>query len=156
MFKKSFIKFISIVFVILTFSIGCSKVQHSDSQDKVQYSNFQNIYMEIVEEKDNKTFTKDILEDMVGLGVSNTQKGNSDNGDLNSYSFNSDNEELLVLTDSFSDELMLIKYEKFGDVKLVYSSKEGTDIGGYKPGFTSEYISKDSNLQKIQFDAYIK
>lgn len=145
--KKISLSIVTILIFILLIFIGCSKVQ---------YTNFQDVYIKIVEEKNNRVFDKNYLEELVGTEVTEMGKGDKSKNDLNSYKFIANDEELLFLTDSNSDELVLIKYEKYSDIKLVYSLKEGTDIGGYKPGFTSEFLSKDFEVQRYQINEYLK
>lgn len=128
--------------------VGCSN-------NDTKYTNFQKAYFSISEQAESDiSLKKDDLENLVGVTASDTNIGENE-GDGNSYLFEVNDETLLILTDAKTEKVSFLKYEKVGDITLVNSLEEGTDVGGYKPGYTSQYNSNSKNEQKSQLDLYL-
>lgn len=149
MFLKKKIKILLIILAVLI--VGILSLCYNK---KTSYTNFQTKYLEICERSSSESFTLKQLEKILDSKVSKTYKGNNENS--NSYTFSVNDEELLILTNSNNDTLEFIQYNQFGNFELTYSSIQGTDIGGYKPGYTGKYNSSNFENQKKQLKIYFE
>lgn len=136
--KRSLILFLLVIFSIGFIFTGCNKQQDG-------YSEFMSKYIEISKDYSGKKLTKENIENIINKDIKTFKKGNDN--DLNSYTFNMNDEELIISTDFKTDELVFIRYAKLGEIELANVTKEGVDMGGYKPGFTSNLKSNNLNNQ---------
>lgn len=142
-----------IIYLLILVFIGFAGIRCSKKE--IEYTNFQKSYFSICEEAKKETnLGQADLEKLVGIKASKVKIGESKE-DGNSYFFEENDESLLIFTDTKSKKVSFLKYEKVGDIVLTNSLEEGTDIGGYKTGFTSQYNVSSEEEQKSQLNLHL-
>lgn len=144
--RKKIIYIMVLTFIVASSLVGCnSKLNHSELLSK---------YIEINKDYTEEKLTKNRIQEIIGLDTSIYEEG--DENKFNTYTYSINDEELIILTDNKTDELVFIKYNKLNEIDLVNSLREGTDMGGYKPGFTSKFEINTFDNQEDLLNIYLK